>query len=280
VQPAQLFDGGLFNGEVVVVTGGASGIGAATCRAFAAQGATVAVVDIDGDGARQVAASIDGATAHTTDVTDGAAVTAMAAEVLTAHGQVDVLVNNAGHWVRVLPFHLGGPEHWAKVLDVNLTQIFSVTQAFLGGMLERGRGVIVNVSSIEGVRAYPNDPVYAAAKAAVNQFTASLALAYGRKGIRVVGIAPDITNTAQVPYDEALQKDPRWSWWAPIGRFGTPEDNADVVVALASDQFRFVTGAVVNTDGGTGVAGGWFWDAERKRFMNRPEGLGQSASST
>jgi NAD(P)-dependent dehydrogenase (short-subunit alcohol dehydrogenase family) len=259
---------------VVVVTGGASGIGAATCRAFAAQHAKVAVVDIDSDGAAAVAAGIgEAATAHATDVTDDAQVAAMADAVLRAHGRVDVLVNNVGHWVKTTPFHLGGPDHWAKVLAVNLTQVFSVTHAFLGQMIERGKGVIVNVSSVEGVRAYPTDPVYASAKAAVNQFTASLALAYGRRGIRVVGIAPDITNTAQVPYDETVQADPRWRWWAPIGRFGTPEDNADVIVALASEQFRFVTGAVVNTDGGTVVAGGWFWNEQTKRFVNRPAGL-------
>jgi NAD(P)-dependent dehydrogenase (short-subunit alcohol dehydrogenase family) len=264
---------GMFDGQAVVVTGGASGIGAATCKAFAAQGARVAVVDIDGDGAARVAAELEGATAHATDVTDVDQVAAMATEVTSAHGDVDVLVNNAGHWVRVLPFHMSTPDHWDKVLDINLRHIFSVTQAFLGGMLARSRGVIVNVSSIEGVRAYPNDPVYAAAKAATNHFTASLALAYGRKGIRVVGIAPDITNTGQVVYDDAVQADPRWSWWAPVGRFGTPEDNADVIVAIASDQFRFVTGAVVPTDGGTGVAGGWFWDGAKKSFVNRPEGL-------
>jgi NAD(P)-dependent dehydrogenase (short-subunit alcohol dehydrogenase family) len=264
---------GMFDDQIVVVTGGASGIGAATCRAFAAQGARVAVVDVDGDGAERVASELDRATAHRTDVTDGAAVVAMADAVRAAHGDPDVVVNNAGHWVRVLPFHLSTPDHWDKVLDINLRHIFSVTQAFLGGMLARGKGVVVNVSSIEGVRAYPNDPVYASAKAAANHFTASLALAYGRKGIRVVGIAPDITNTGQVVYDEAVQGDPRWKWWAPIGRFGTPEDNADVIVALASDQFRFVTGAVVPTDGGTGVAGGWFWDDAQRRFVNRPEGL-------
>jgi 2-hydroxycyclohexanecarboxyl-CoA dehydrogenase len=266
---------GMFDDQVVVVTGGASGIGAATCRAFAAQGALVVVADIDGDGAAVVAAALgDRVSAHTVDVTDGAAVERFAGDVLAAHGAVDVLVNNAGHWVEVRPFHLGTPEHWDRVVGVNLRQVFLVTHAFLGGMVARGRGVIVNVSSIEGVRAYPSDPVYAAAKAAVNHFTASLALAYGRKGIRVVGIAPDITNTAQVAYDEATQADPRWSWWAPIGRFGTPEDNADVIVAMASEQFRFVTGAVVNTDGGTGVAGGWFWDDRAKRFVNRPQGLG------
>jgi len=265
---------GMFDGQVVVVTGGASGIGAATCRAFAAQNAKVAVVDVNGEGARAVATSIgDAATAHTTDVTDDAQVAAMAEAVLGAHGRVDVLVNNVGHWVAVRPFHLGGPDHWAKVLAVNLTQVFSVTQAFLGQMIERGKGVIVNVSSVEGVRAYPNDPVYASAKAAVNHFTASMALAYGQRGIRAVAIAPDITNTAQVPYDEAVQADPRWKWWAPIGRYGKPEDNADVIVALASDQFRFVTGAVINTDGGTVVAGGWFWNEQTKRFVNRPAGL-------
>jgi NAD(P)-dependent dehydrogenase (short-subunit alcohol dehydrogenase family) len=263
-----------FEHSVVAITGGAHGIGAATCRAFAAEGARVAVIDIDGPGADELASELGAtATSHHTDVTDASAVTAMAEAVLSAHGRLDVLVNNVGHWVRVTPFHLGGPEHWEQVLTVNLTQVFSVTKAFLGQMLERGHGVIVNVSSVEGVRAYPSDPVYAATKAAVNQFTTSMALAYGRSGIRVVGIAPDITNTDQVPYDESVRSDPRWSWWSPIGRFGTPEDNADVIVAIASDRFRFVTGAVVNTDGGTVIAGGWFWDERRKRFVNRPAGL-------
>ncbi len=266
-----------FEDQVVVVTGGASGIGAATCRAFAARGARVAVVDIDGDGARDVATSIGDrsghASAHATDVTDAAAVATMAAEVLDAHGRVDVLVNNAGHWLRVLPFHLSEPSHWDDLYAVNFRQVLLVTRALLPGMLSRGRGVVVNVSSIEGVRAYPPDPVYAAAKAALNHFTASLASAYGRKGIRAVGIAPDITNSAQVPYDDEAQRDPRWSWWAPIGRPGTPDDQADVIVALASEQFRFVTGVVVNTDGGTGVAGGWWWDDARRSFVNRPDGL-------
>jgi len=194
--------------------------------------------------------------------------------VLESHQRIDVLVNNAGHWVRVLPFHLSGPEHWDDVVDINFRHVLLVTRAFLMPMVEGGGGVIVNVSSIEGVRAYPSDPVYAAAKAATNHFTRSLAVAYGRKGIRVVGIAPDITNTDQVVYDEDVQRDPRWSWWAPVGRFGTPEDNADVIVALASDEFRFVTGAVVNTDGGTGTAGGWFWSDAKKSFVNRPDALG------
>jgi len=266
---------GRFEGKVVVVTGGASGIGAATCRAFSREGARVAVVDINGEGAEDVAASLGRpATAHTADVTDASAVAEMAAEVVESHQRVDVVVNNAGHWVRVVPFHLSAPEHWDDVVDINFRHVLLVTRAFLMTMIEGGGGVVVNVSSIEGVRAYPSDPVYAAAKAATNHFTRSLAVAYGRKGIRVVGIAPDITNTDQVVYDEDVQRDPRWSWWAPVGRHGTPEDNADVIVALASEEFRFVTGAIVNTDGGTGTAGGWFWSDAKKAFVNRPDGLG------
>jgi NAD(P)-dependent dehydrogenase (short-subunit alcohol dehydrogenase family) len=268
-------DNGSFEGQVVVVTGGARGIGAATCRAFTARGAHVAVVDINGDAADDLVAALGApATAHHTDVTDEDAVASMAAEVLGAHGRVDVLVNNAGHWVRVTPFHMSTPAQWDDVVDINFRHMLLVTRAFIGSMIEQGGGVIVNVSSIEGVRAYPSDPVYAAAKAAANHFTRSLAVAYGRKGLRVVGIAPDITNTDQVVYDDDVQRDPRWSWWAPIGRFGTPEDNADVIVALASDQFRFVTGAVVNTDGGTGTAGGWFWSDQKRTFVNRPDALG------
>jgi NAD(P)-dependent dehydrogenase (short-subunit alcohol dehydrogenase family) len=267
----------MFERKVVVVTGAANGIGAAACRAFAAQGARVAAVDIDAPGLSLVAESIgESATSHVTDVTDvtdAAAVAAMATEVHAAHGPVDIVVNNVGHWVRVTPFHRSTPEHWDSILDVNLRHVLLVSRAFIDDMLERGSGVIVNVSSVEGVRAYPSDPVYSAAKAAVNHFTASMAVAYGRRGVRVVGIAPDITNTGQVVYDERVQADPRWSWWAPIGRAGAPEDQADVIVALASEQFRFVTGVVVNTDGGTGTAGGWFWSDDARRFVNRPDGL-------
>lgn len=265
---------GRFEGAVVAVTGGASGIGAATCRAFAAEGATVAVIDVDADGAAAFAAAVGtGASAHGCDVTDDAQVAAMAAEVLGEHGRVDVLVNNVGHWVRVVPFHRGDAELRSKVLAVNLLHVFSVTHAFLDQMLERGSGVVVNVSSIEGVRAYPLDPVYAAAKAGVNQFTASMALAYGHRGLRFVGIAPDITDTAQVPYDDEVRADPRWSFWAPAGRPGRPEDHADVIVDLASERFGFVTGVTVPTDGGTGIGGGWFWNESERRFVNRPAGL-------
>lgn len=133
---------GMFDGRGAVVTGGASGIGAATCRAFAAEGARVAVVDVDGDGAAAVAAEVGaGASVHPVDVTDAVAVLGKAADVRAAHGAVDVLVNNVGDWLEVRPFHLGTPGHWDRLLDVNLRQVFLVTHAFLGGMVDRGRGV-------------------------------------------------------------------------------------------------------------------------------------------
>ena len=130
---------GRFDGKVVVVTGGASGIGAATCHAFAREGARVAVVDINGEGAEDVATSLGRpATAHTADVTDPDAVADMAADVLDSHQRVDVLVNNAGHWARVLPFHLSAPEHWDDVVDINFRHVLLVTRAFLMSMIYIG----------------------------------------------------------------------------------------------------------------------------------------------
>ena len=121
-------------------------------------------------------------------------------------------------------------------------------------------GSIVNVSSIEGVRGYPPDPVYGAYKAAVNQFTRSLAVQVGDRGVRVNAIAPDVTDSCQVPYDRMVPEDQRHLWprWVPVGRMGVPEDQARIVLFLASDQSAFVTGQVLNTAGGTEAAGGWF----------------------
>ena len=138
-------------------------------------------------------------------------------------------------------------------------------------MVERGAGAVVNISSVEGIRAFPPDPVYAAVKAAVIAFTRSLAMEVAPAGVRANAVAPDVTQTPQVDYAAwvAPEDAHRWAHWVPAGRPGTAEETADVVVFLASDLARFVTGQVVATDGGTLTAGGWF-RAANGRWTNRP----------
>jgi NAD(P)-dependent dehydrogenase (short-subunit alcohol dehydrogenase family) len=157
---------------------------------------------------------------------------------------------------------------------VNLFHVFAVTRAFLGSMTDQHRGSIVNLHSVEGLRGYPGDPVYAAMKAAVAHFTTSLAVAVGRSGIRVNGIGPDLTQSSQVDYLTSSEDgEDLWTSWAPVGRLGWPEDQARVALFLASDLSGFVTGHNIPVDGGTRAGGGWFYSPRAGRFVNRPRNL-------
>jgi NAD(P)-dependent dehydrogenase (short-subunit alcohol dehydrogenase family) len=258
---------GQLEGRIALVTGGAGGIGRATVGRFAAEGAAVHLADLDADRTAAVAEAT-GATGHVVDVRDPDAVADLAASV----GRLDVLVNNVGHWVRVIPFVDGDAAHWDALHQVNFLHVLRVTHAFLPAMLEAGTGSIVNVSSIEGVRGYPPDPVYGAYKAAVNQFTRSLAVQVGDRGVRVNAVAPDVTDSLQVPYDRMVPEDQRHLWprWVPVGRMGLPEDQARVILFLASDESAFLTGQVLNTAGGTEAAGGWFRTDRGTGWTNRP----------
>ncbi|QLL05059.1 SDR family NAD(P)-dependent oxidoreductase [Mycobacterium vicinigordonae] len=271
--------GTLLPDRVCVVTGGGGGIGAATSRLFAQHGAHVVIADIDAERARQTAQEISAAggsaMAVVADVRDDEQVGVLAAAVLERHGRVDVLVNNVGHWVR----HPGSfvstdPQSWDELYRVNLHHVFLVTRAFLPAMIDRRSGAIVNVSSVEGLRGYPEDPVYAAFKAAVIHFTRSLAVQVGRDGVRVNAIGPDVTESLQVPYSRWLstEEQAKWPRWVPLGRMGVPEDQARVILFLASDLSAFVTGHTIATDGGTGAAGGWFRTSRRadRDWTNRP----------
>src|ERR1700757_3306802 len=180
----------LLTDRVAVVTGGGGGIGAATARLFAQHGARVVIADINTELAQRTADEITAfggtAVAVVTDVRDAGHVAGLARAVLDRYGRVDVLVNNVGHWLR----HPGNfintdPQLWDDLYRVNLHHVFLVTHAFLPPMIERHSGAIINVSSVEGLRGYPEDPVYAAFKAAVIHFTRSLAVQVGRDGIRV-----------------------------------------------------------------------------------------------
>jgi NAD(P)-dependent dehydrogenase (short-subunit alcohol dehydrogenase family) len=275
----QTLGGGLLNDRIAVVTGGGGGIGAATARLFADHGAQVVIADIDAELAQltadQITASGGSAFAAATDVRDAGQVADLARSVLERHGRVDVLVNNVGHWLR----HPGNfvdtdPQLWDDLYQVNLHHVFLVTHAFLPAMIGRRSGAIVNVSSVEGLRGYPEDPVYAAFKAAVIHFTRSLAVQVGRDGVRVNAVGPDVTESLQVPYSQWLssKEQAQWPQWVPVGRMGLPEDQARVILFLASDLSAFVTGHTIPTDGGTGAAGGWFRSSRRpdREWTNRP----------
>ncbi len=264
----------LLEGRVAVVTGGGAGIGEAIARRFVAHGARVEVGEIDSE---RISSLIDepAITATQVDVRDADAVTAWADAVASRHDGIDVVVNNVGHYLRAVPFRQSAPEHWDALHEINLRQLFLVTRAFLPLLFTDRNASIINVHSVEALRGYPPDPVYAAYKAAAAHFTTSLAGELGRKGIRVNAIAPDLTQTPQVDYlgttpagSEAL-----WEAWAPVGRVGEPDDQADVAVFLASDLARFVTGLNLPVDGGTHAYGGWFWSPTLRRFTNRPSNL-------
>jgi 2-hydroxycyclohexanecarboxyl-CoA dehydrogenase len=271
--------GPLLNEKIALITGAGAGIGAEAARLFASEGATVVVADIDGAAATAVVDEITGAggkaSAITIDVRDGAQVEAMRDRMLAEFGRLDVLVNNVGHYIDVPPSFLdGGPEHWQGLYEINLLHVFAVTYAFLPSMIDAGRGAIINVSSIEGMRGYPADSVYSAFKAAVVHFTKSLGVELGPKGIKVNGIAPDLTSTPQsnfVEWDPPEYAD-KWPTWAPVGRMGLPPDQAKVLLFLASDLSDFLVGHTVPTDGGTAAAAGWFQTKHRpgRTWTNRP----------
>jgi NAD(P)-dependent dehydrogenase (short-subunit alcohol dehydrogenase family) len=269
----------LLTGRVAVVTGGGGGIGAATARLFAQHGAQVVIADIDTELTERVTTEITAsggsALGVVIDVRDADAVADLAQSIIDRFGRVDVLVNNVGHWLR----HPGSfvdtePGLWDELYRINLHHVFVVTRAFLPAMVDQQAGAIVNVSSVEGLRGYPEDPVYAAFKAAVIGFTRSLAVQVGGHGVRVNAIAPDVTESLQVPYSQWLSADEQRQWpqWVPVGRMGLPEDQARTILFLASDMSAFVTGHTIPTDGGTGAAGGWFRSSRRpdREWTNRP----------
>jgi NAD(P)-dependent dehydrogenase (short-subunit alcohol dehydrogenase family) len=268
----------LLAGKVAVVTGGGDGIGGAISRLFAAHGAHVEIAEIDPERAARIAEEIDAAggraRAHRVDVREAKDVEAFSRSVIAEHGGIDVLVNNVGDYRPLAPFSESSPETWEAMYKINLHHVFLVTHAFLGSMIKRGGGSIVNLHSVEGMRGYPGEPVYAAMKAAVAHFTTSLAAGYGRKGIRANGIGTDLCQTPQVDYVTGWEEhDDLWPSWAPVGRLGWPEEQARVALFLASDLSSFVTGHNIPVDGGTKAGGGWFFSPEERRFVNRPKTL-------
>ena len=266
----------LLDGKTAIVTGGGGGIGRGIAERFAAEGAAVTVAEIDAGRAEETAAAIRarGGTVRpvVADVRDEMDVARVVQACVEPHDGVDILVNNVGHYGGVRkPFHESTPDEWLELYRINLEHVLLFSRAVLGPMVERQSGVIVNVSTIEAFRGIPTRAVYAAFKAGITGLTKSLALEYAQHGIRVNAIAPDVTETLQVPYSRWVQPDEEAlvPLWVPLGRFGTPADLAGVALFLASDLSAFVTGTTVHADGGTFAAGGWFRTSDGT-WTNRP----------
>lgn len=269
----------LLDGRVAVVTGGgAHGIGGAIAALFARHGALVEIAEIDAERAEESVSAIRAAggqaRAHVLDVTRVEGANQLGRLVLDHHGRCDVLVNNVGDYRPLVRFAESGPESWDAMIRINLYHFYAVTRAFIGSMIERRRGSIINVHSVEGLRGYPGEPVYGSLKGAIAHFTTCLAAEQGRNGIRVNGIGPDLTQTPQVDYITGYEDaTDLWPSWAPIGRLGWPEDQARVALFLASDMSSFVTGHNIPVDGGTKAGGGWIWSPKEGRFANRPRNI-------
>jgi len=243
-----------FEDQVVIVTGGASGIGRACAEAFAAEGAAVVVGDIDAAGGAAAVAGIEarGGRARfvSTDVGDGSQAQRLVDQTLEAFGRLDVLINNAGI-IKTADFLEISEADFDAVLRVNLKGVFLVGQAAARAMVAQGKGAIVNMSSANAVVAIPNQVPYVTSKGAVNQLTKVMALALADKGVRVNAIGPGSILTELlkvVMHDEAARR--RILSRTPMGRCGEPAEVAKVALFLASDDASYITGQCIYPDGG------------------------------
>jgi 3-oxoacyl-[acyl-carrier protein] reductase len=249
-------------GKIALVTGAGIGIGKAIAEAFGSLGATIVVGEINPQKCEALRAQFkkDGVEVLVveTDVTEVEQVNALKKKVEDKYGRLDILVNNVGHHLGIVNKLVDSTEEqWQRLYDINLRHLFIVTRAMIPLMQKSGNGgSIISLSSIEGFRACPSNIVYCSFKHAVTGFTRGLALELALDKIRVNLIAPEATDTEQVPvYDYIAPENlDKAKLTLPLNRFGRPEDSAWAAVYLASDNAGWVTGQTLIVDGG-GLAG-------------------------
>jgi len=250
--------------RVALITGGASGIGFATAVLFLEEGAKVAIIDVSGEAGKKAVKSIRklgfDALFVKADVSKESEVKSAVRKIVAKFGRLDILFNNAGIFIDGRVHELSEAE-WDRIMDINLKGVFLCSKHAIPHMLKQGKGVIVNNSSCSAIVADYSDPAYCATKGGISMLTRAMAIDYAKENIRVNAVLCGEIETAMTRGEAKMQGMPFREFCDfvaehyPVGRLGTPEEAARVVLFLASDDASFVTGSLVSVDGGFTAAG-------------------------
>ncbi len=244
--------------KIALVTGGARGIGWCVAQAYAREGATVVIADVNEDGAKAAAARLAATGARAlglgVDVAKKDSVDAMIAAILKAYGRIDILMNNAGVGGNT-PFLETSLEDWNRIVSIHLTGAFLVAQGVAREMAKTGGGKIVNIASLSGQRGAHGRAAYGSAKAGLELLTKVMAVELARYNINVNNIAPGAIETEMAKFAHDAATRAAYNYLIPMTRYGTPEEIADAAVFLCSDEARYIHGHTLNVDGGFREAG-------------------------